>query len=470
MNDFPFGGSKNDSEDKPEIIPSEELNGEDLQQEEIKRVENEEKEIKEYPSFNLSRDEKGYENELIITNEEKSKGKETGMLKKLVLVSVLSSILGGVIVALLFQFGVPILRTYFPNDIWGDSYNNNFQGILGNNGGLQPKNIVISANQSSLVPIAEKVGPSVVGIKVTLPVVRSWPFDLGTQSSPEGSGIIIREDGYIMTNNHVIEEAVSDRTNNLLRGSKIEVILPNQEDKPYEAELVGRDIRTDLAVLRINAKSLPSIEFGNSDVVKVGDLAVAVGNPGGLEYMGSVTSGIISGLNRTVPIEDGKELRLIQTDAAINPGNSGGALVNAKGQLIGINTAKIGGSGFEGLGFAIPVNKAKDITDSLIEFKYVKGRPLLGITADYRYDEDLAKEYGLPIGVLVSDVTPFSGAYKAGIKRNDIITKFDGESVKTVDDINELKDKRKPGEIIKVEVFRDDKKLILDVTLTEDKR
>jgi serine protease Do len=118
-------------------------------------------------------------------------------------------------------------------------------------------------------------------------------------------------------------------------------------------------------------------------------------------------------LNRTIPIEDGKELKLIQTDAAINPGNSGGALLNSKGQVIGINTAKIGANGYEGLGFAIPINKAKEVTDSLMQYKYVKGRALLGIEADGSFTEDVAKQYDVPVGVLVKNVTPFSGAYKS---------------------------------------------------------
>jgi serine protease Do len=185
--------------------------------------------------------------------------------------------------------------------------------------------------------------------------------------------------------------------------------------------------------------------------------------------MGSVTVGVISGLNRTIPIDDGKELKLIQTDAAINPGNSGGALLNSKGQVIGINTAKIGENGFEGLGFAIPANKAKEITDSLMQYKYVKGRPLLGIESDPDFNEEVAKQYDVPMGVLVAQVTPFSGAYKAGVKPGDIITKFDGKAVKSVSEINDLKVKRKPGDTVPVVVYRDGETITLQVQLTEDK-
>lgn len=382
---------------------------------------------------------------------------------KIAAVSIISSILGGLVVGCFMQFAAPVVTSKlnevtgnkFPGKILNTSLDNNLV-----------KKIEIETIDSPVVAIAQKVGPSVVGIKST---VRVTNFFFGeTESNPQGSGIIIRSDGYIMTNNHVIKDALSGASNTIVKGSKIEVFLPNQQDEPYEAIVVGRDEKTDLAVLKIDANGLPAIELGNSDDLKVGELVVAVGNPGGLEYMGSITAGIVSGLNRTFPIGDGKELKLIQTDAAINPGNSGGALVNSKGQLIGINTAKISGEGFEGLGFAIPVNKANEITKDLIEFKYVKGRPLLGITGDSRYTEAIAKANNYPVGVLVSDVTPLSGAYKAGIKRGDVITKFDGKAVKSVDEINKLKNIHKPGDEVTVEVYREGKYITMKVTLTEE--
>ncbi|OPZ83869.1 MAG: Serine protease Do-like HtrB [Firmicutes bacterium ADurb.Bin419] len=289
------------------------------------------------------------------------------------------------------------------------------------------------------------------------------------EGSSSGSGIIIRSDGYIMTNNHVISEAVQKGSNKVVNGAKIEVILPNEVDKPYAATVVGRDEKTDLAVLKIDAVDLPAIELGNSDEIKVGELAVAIGNPGGLEYMGSVTAGVISGLNRTIALDQNNELKLIQTDAAINPGNSGGALVNSEGQLIGINTAKISGDGFEGLGFAIPVNKAKEITDNLIEFKYVKGRPSIGISINQSFNEDIAARYKVPAGVLVEDVSPLSGAYNAGLQRGDIITKINGTAIKTYSELNEIKNKNKVGDTIKIEVYRDGETLTMEVVLGEDK-
>ena len=403
----------------------------------------------------------------------KPKKKKNGILAQLVIVAVMSSILGGTVTGAFFQFAVPALqpsiKAYFGADkvLGTEESASNSLAAKGDSGAY--KKVVIENAASPVVAIAEKVGPSVVGISVNSKAADDFFFFSPSESQSSGSGIIIKSDGYIMTNNHVVESALSGNSNDLKQGSKIEVILPNNKDKTYSAKVVGRDSRTDLAVLKIDATDLPAVEIGNSDEVKVGELAVAIGNPGGLEYMGSVTVGVISGLNRTIPIADGKELKLIQTDASINPGNSGGALVNQEGKLIGVNTAKIGGDGYEGLGFAIPINKAKEITDSLIEYKYVKGRPFLGITSDPRLDEAMSKRYNVPMGILVAEVHPFSGAYKAEIKPNDIITKFNGTEVKTLEKLNELKNKFKPGDVVKMEVYRDGETLVKDVELGEEK-
>ena len=317
------------------------------------------------------------------------------------------------------------------------------------------KNITIESTSDELIAeVAEKVGPSVVGIKTTIST-RDFFFGL-TESNPSGSGsgVVFKENGYILTNNHVIENALETGTNNINDNCKIEVILPSKIDKVYEAKVVGRDPKTDLAVLKIEKKGLSAIEFGDSDKLRVGETAIAIGNPGGLEYMGSVTSGIISGLNRTLALENGRELKLVQTDAAINPGNSGGALVNAKGQLIGINTVKIAGSEYEGLGFAIPSNKVKEICDSLVKFKYVKGRPLIGIMIDLRYTESVAKRNNMPVGVFVASVELLSSAYRAGIKEGDIITEFGDVKVKNISELNKEKDKYKSGDEVRVKIYK----------------
>ena len=222
--------------------------------------------------------------------------------------------------------------------------------------------------------------------------------------------------------------------------AKIEVYLPadSGQTKPYTATVVGKDSKTDLAVIKISASGLPVAELGDSDSLKVGELAVAIGNPGGLEYMGSVTVGVISGLNRTIAIEDNGNTKLIQTDAAINPGNSGGALVNSQGQVIGVNSAKVAEQGFDGMGFAIPINQAKTIVDSLIKTGYVQGRPLLGVSIDQTFDAAAAKQNNVPVGCYVASVQTPSGAATAGIKAKDIITKIDGKAVATFDELENL--------------------------------
>jgi len=389
---------------------------------------------------------------------------------QLISIALLSSVLGGGIVFLVMQFLGPTITPsangYFSKLFPSNAYTQNAAVNKTNSDAY--KKIEIIQSDTPVTAIAEKVSPSIVGIRSTSTM---QDFFFGVREVPgEGSGIIIRSDGYIMTNNHVIENALEAGSNNLARGSKIEVVLPNQVDKSYPATVVGRDTKTDLAVIKIDLDGLPAAELGNSDELKVGELAVAIGNPGGLEYMGSVTVGVISGLNRKLKTENGKEFNLIQTDASINPGNSGGALVNSRGQVIGVNTVKIAATGYEGLGFAIPINKAKEVTDSLIQHKYVKGRPFLGVSIDPRFNEQIAKQYNVPMGLLVADVVPLSGAYRAGIQRGDIITKFDGEKVKSFDELEELKNKHKPGDVVEVEIYRSDAKTLkLKVELTEDK-
>ncbi len=385
---------------------------------------------------------------------------------QLVILALISSIFGGAFVWLFLMFVTPAVQPavdgYFDKIIPGRSTT-----TQGNDAEIEKK-IEIEKSDSPVTAIAEKVGPSIVGIRATYKTAGF--FFEEQQNKGEGSGIIIKSDGYIVTNFHVISETINPNSKKILEGAKIEVVLPSKKDKPYSAQVVGYDARTDLAVIKIDEKNLPAVELGNSDELKVGELAVAIGNPAGLEYMGSVTVGIISGLNRTVQSEVGKEeFKLIQTDAAINPGNSGGALVNAKGQLIGINSVKIVSEGFEGLGFAIPINAAKGIFDSLMEFTYVKGRPVLGVTPESNFNEEMAKMYDVPVGVLVAAVSPFSGAYKAGIQRGDIITKFEGKAVKNRTELDELRNKHKVGDIVSIEIYREKKTMTVKVTLTEDK-
>ncbi len=304
--------------------------------------------------------------------------------------------------------------------------------------------IELSSRQNALsVPdIVKKVSPSVVGV--------SSIMSEGTQT---GTGIIMTKEGYIITNCHVVDGA-----------SKVSVVL--NDKKEYGALVVGTDSKTDLAVLKIQAdETLTPAEFGSSDDLVVGELAIAIGNPLGLEFSGSVTSGIISALNREVTIED-KEFTLIQTDAAINPGNSGGPLVNSYGQVIGITSAKISTSYAEGMGFAIPINSAVDIVDELIKNGYVTGRPLIGLSGE-DIDEMMSKFYNIPQGVYVRIVNSDSPAEKAGIRVGDLIIGANGKEITSMDELNKIKEEFKPGDIIKLTVYRDGQKLDLSLTLAE---
>lgn len=291
--------------------------------------------------------------------------------------------------------------------------------------------------QMNFVDIAEKVGPCIVGIvnKATSAYYYNQQINLGS-----GSGIIIKQDGYILTNAHVIEG-----------GTDITVILNTQ--KEYTATVIGKDTTTDLAVLKIDETNLPTAVIGDSTKVKVGEPALAIGNPLGQELAGTVTGGYISAVNRSIQIDRNTQLTLLQTDAAINPGNSGGALVNTYGEVIGITNAKINAEGVEGIGFAIPTSEAMPVVENLIEYGYVKGRPMIGISgSDTRF------------GIYVEAVSPDSGAEKAGITVGDIIIKANGTAVKTVAELNKIKDQYKPGDQMTLTIFRNQE--IIDVTVT----
>lgn len=302
--------------------------------------------------------------------------------------------------------------------------------------------------------IIDRVGPAVVGIVCDFES-QDWFWGSQTQQG-SGSGVIINEDGYIVTNNHVIENA-----------TKITVNLISGES--YEAKLVGTDSRTDLAVIKIEPKAeLAYATFGDSSTLRVGDSVIAIGNPLGEEFAGSASKGIISATNRTLTIS-GKTLTVLQTDAAINPGNSGGALVNEQGEVIGINTAKISDSSVEGLGFSIPSNEFMPVIKDLMENGHVTGRPLIGISGR-EITEQISKTYGYPVGVYVVEVSPFSGAEDAGIKNKDVILEVNGEAVTTVQEINDIRNKFKAGDKIKMKVYRKstDKTFEVEVTLGED--
>ncbi len=288
--------------------------------------------------------------------------------------------------------------------------------------------------------IVEKVQPSIVAITTYI--------NYGSyQAEGMGSGIILSEDGYIATNAHVVEGAIG-----------ITVTMSDGTTK-YEARVVGADAKTDLAVIKIDATGLTPADFGNSEQIKVGEKVIAIGNPQSLEFAGSVTQGIISGLNRqlTATNQAGTSsttyTKLIQTDAAINPGNSGGALVNEYGQVIGINSAKVANTGAEGMGFAIPSNDAKPIVDDLIKHGRVTGRAMLGITV-YPVDISAARLNNVPIGLFVQSTMEESDVSRAGIVPGDILTKADGVDLDSNQALSKVLEGKKPGDTIELEVFR----------------
>ena len=288
----------------------------------------------------------------------------------------------------------------------------------------------------------------------------------GTQEYTEtaaGSGIIISEDGYILTNNHVISGA-----------DKITVYVNSgeegAEEQTYEATLVGSSENNDIAVLKIDAKGLNAATFGDSDQLEVGELAVAIGNPMGKVH-GSVTAGIISAVEQELTIDD-VTINAIQTDAAINPGNSGGALFDSYGNVIGVVYAKSSSVSIEGIGYAIPVNNIKELVEQMINDPdsvkdQTKGSQImLGITIQ-NITEDMSKQYSMPVGVYITDVSTMSAAERAGLQKGDIIVGFAGEDVKTADELNALKAKQTPGDTVAVKIDRNGKEMTLDLVIPQ---
>lgn len=310
------------------------------------------------------------------------------------------------------------------------------------------------------IGVAQKVLPSIVGITVNYNV--SSVFGSSTAQAT-GSGIIISEDGYIVTNNHVISsESSSSSYYEITQATGITVNLYNDSTE-YKATVVGTDSYTDLAVLKIEATGLTAATLGNSDNVQVGEFAMAIGNPLGMQS--SVTSGIVSAVNREVTSSDGTTYTAIQTDAAINSGNSGGALVNSKGEVIGINTLKLSGTGIEGIGFAIPINSTTKVISQLIEYKEVK-RPYIGISGS-AVTEETSKRYNVPVGVYVESVDENGSASKAGIKQGDIITKIEGTEVKTVQELNKIKNNYNIGDEVTLTVYSNNEYKDIKVKLQE---
>lgn len=311
-----------------------------------------------------------------------------------------------------------------------------------------------------------KVFNSVVGIEVTKIEGGKWNQTETIYS--QGSGIIYSEDGIVVTNYHVIEAAVNPSTGKINSSFNIYAYFDTKLTQySSDVELIGFDKACDIAVLKYNLSGLTPIEFADSDDVTIGEPAVAIGSPGGLDFMNSVSEGIISGKDRSIAVSSTEVVYdLLQTTAAINPGNSGGALLNSEGKLLGICAMKLSDINYEGMGFAISSNAVKKIVESIRTYGYYN-KPVLGVTIDTTYDMALSQSKGWPLGAAVTEVAEGSCADKAGIKKNDIITKINDARIETFIDLRTELLSHMPGETITIEVFRidDNKTVTVQVTL-----
>ena len=392
----------------------------------------------------------------------KKKEKSSSSFGKTVALPFLCGILGaGIVVG--SCVGVPGIREALLKQMVGTTTNNSSTSTSTSAGELNTKLISLTGYSDTAVSVASQVKPSIVGISVEYSV--SSIFNRGSSTAKaEGSGVIISSDGYILTNNHVVNSTSSSSSSyyEIEKANKVTVKLFN-DDTEYEAKIIGTDSQTDLAVIKIDKTDLTAATLGDSSTVQVGEFCMAVGNSLGLGD--TVTCGIVSAVNREVTDSDNNTYTAIQTDAAINSGNSGGALVNSKGEVIGINTLKIAGTGVEGVGFAIPINSTKTIYEQLIQYNKVK-RPYIGI-GGINLDEATAKVNNLVVGVYVKTIEDFSAGENAGIKIGDVITEADGTKITTMDELNAIKNKKNIGDTIKLKVYRDGKYKDVTVTLQE---
>jgi len=301
-----------------------------------------------------------------------------------------------------------------------------------------------------VVSAVEKISPSVVNIS-TVRLLRDYFFNVHPISGI-GSGAIINSKGYIVTNHHVI--AGSDR---------IDVTLA--DGRKFSGKLIGADASSDIAIVKVDEEGLPSAELGDSDRLRVGQFVIAIGNPFALVGGPTVTTGVVSALNRNIQVENHVYESLIQTDAAINPGNSGGPLMDSNGRVIGISTAMIPFA--QGIGFAIPINSVKKIVDELISYGRVI-RPWLGLIGMSITDE-IASYYELPVkaGVIVARIIYGSPAHRVGISEGDLIVRINGTSIKTIQDLQKSIQKKEVGDKVEVELIRGYQRGVVEVTLAE---
>ena len=382
---------------------------------------------------------------------------------KSVILPFASGILGSALV-IGICFGIPQIKDkLFKDSAFGIMINSTPTISTSNkeNSEISTNSLISLASYSeATTAIAKKVQPSIVGIKVEYTV--NSLFGGASNATASGSGIIVTENGYILTNNHVISTASADGFYQLSEATSLRVYLYN-DNTPYTATVVGTDELTDLAVIKIDKTGLTPAELGNSDSVEVGAFAMAIGNPLGFES--SVTTGTVSAVNREIKDSDGRKFVLIQTDAAINAGNSGGALVNSYGQVVGINTLKLSGDDIEGIGFAIPINSTTDVYNQLIQYNKVK-RPYIGI-GGIDIDKQKADYYNLPIGVYVKTVDDFSAAQKAGIKPGDVIIAINDKEITTMEELNEIKYTHSIGDTVTLKIDRNNEKMDIELKLEE---
>ena len=367
-------------------------------------------------------------------------------------------------------FGVPTIKQKIIGDNSSLKYDSKSESYQ--NSGIVNSNLVSLSNYSDTAVFASsKILPSIVGITITYDITTSSYFSMfgfnqgqaKSETTASGSGIIISEDGYIVTNNHVVDSASESVYYELSEAKSVKVTLFN-DDTEYDAKIVGKDAQTDLAVLKIEKTGLTAAEFADSDSVKVGEFAMAVGNP--LDLGTTITCGVVSAVNRKVQDnEQTTSFTCIQTDAAINSGNSGGALVNSQGQVIGINTLKVASTGVEGIGFAIPINSTTDVISQLKTYSKVR-RPQIGIHGR-DLSEATAKRYKLVEGVYIVSIDEYSSAEKAGLKIGDVIIGADGKKISTMNELNEIKNTHSIGDEMTLKINRDGKEKEITLTLGE---
>lgn len=390
-------------------------------------------------------------------NEDK---KKKGSFGKFVVGLVIVSLVGGGSIGASFAFLSPYANDYYTtNHRAGGSLNTDEKVQVTENPLDNGTRVLPLVSNNSIADIAGNIGPSVVSIKNNQ-TVTTWYGEFNQAGL--GSGVIFKQDDhkvYIVSNAHVVQGS-SSLVVNFLGNTKV------------EADLIGADTVTDIAVVSVNKTDIPEealqnikvAPLGDSDRLQVGELAVAIGNPIDEAYNNTVTVGVISALNREIQLVD-KKLNLIQTDAAINPGNSGGALVGPTGEVIGINTIKLVDSQIEGMGFAIPINDIKPIMEEIMANGKIS-RPALGIVGK-DINQNTAELYEIPIGVYIVEVTPGSSADLAGMRPNDILFQFDGVQITGMNQLKELLNSKKVGDVIEAKIIRNNEKRSLQLKLRE---